>query len=317
MSIIASLLAAIVPISFYLFFLWKYDRYEPEPVGNVIKHFLWGAIGAILFGIIISSFFVIDNNFNYSTNKVTSLFGIVLVAPIVEEIGKGLFLIRSAKKNYFDNMTDGIVYGGAIGLGFGMTENFMYFLMYNNDFSNWLSIVIIRTMFSATMHAIATATFGAALALAKFSDNKTKKLLFPLFGILLAIIFHATWNFLVSSSFTYFIGILYMVGLIIIFMVVYNFSLRTEKKIILSELEEEIYKINFPREHLSIVSTSKKFRRDWINNEIRKNYALLATKLAFRKHQAKHSSGLDKEHYLADVDLFRIKLSEIIEKHIV
>ncbi len=317
MSIIASLFAAIVPISFYLFFLWKYDRYEPEPFGIVIKHFLWGAIGAIIFGVVVSSFFVTDNNFVYILDKVNSLFAIVIISPFVEEIGKGIFLVMSAKKDYFDNMTDGIVYGGAIGLGFGMTENLMYFVMYDNNFTNWLSIVIIRSIFSATMHAIATATFGATLALSKFSDSKANKIIFPLLGIILAIVFHSIWNYLVSSGFTYFIGILYMFGLITLFILVYHYSLKTEKNIILNELEEEIYKINFPREHLSIVSTSKKFRRNWINNEIRKNYALLAIKLAFRKHQAKHSSGIRKEQYLADVEMYRNKLSKIINERIV
>ena len=317
MQFIASLLAAIIPILFYLFFLWRFDRYEPEPIGIVLKHFLWGAIGAIIFGITVSSFFVTDNNFIFVSSEVTSLLAVVLIAPIVEEIGKGLFLVISAKKDYFDDMTDGIVYGGAIGLGFGMTENFMYFLMYDDNFINWLSIVIIRSIFSATMHAIATATFGAMLAKAKFTTNKSHKIILPFLGLLLAMIFHATWNFFVSGEFTYGIAILFMIVLIISFLLVYRYSLKLEKEIILAELEEEIDRINFPREHISIISTSKKFRRNWINNKIRKKYANLATKLAFRKHQVKHSSGTRKENYNADIETYRKLLADIIERHVV
>jgi len=52
----------------------------------------------------------------------------VLVAPLVEETTKGIYLFKTAKGFEIDNITDGLVYGGAIGLGFGMTENFFYFL---------------------------------------------------------------------------------------------------------------------------------------------------------------------------------------------
>ncbi len=317
MQILASLLAAAVPILFYLFILWKLDRYEPEPVGQVIKHFLWGAFGAVIFGIVVSSFFLNDNFYIYNSRNVTSTWAVVLIAPFVEEFGKGIFLLWSIKNDYFDNMTDGMVYGGAVGLGFGMTENFLYFLMYNNNFENWLSIVIIRSLFSATMHAIASATFGSMLAIGKFSLTKFKKFFLPFFGFSSAVVFHALWNYLVSSDFNYLIGISYMTILIITFLSVYRFSLLSEKKIIINELEEEIYKINFPREHLSIVSSSKKFRRNWINNTIRKKYVLLATKLAFRKYQAKHSRNLKREYYLTDVEKYRYELSEIIKEKIV
>ena len=317
MQILASLLAAVIPMLFYLFFLWKFDRYEPEPIGIVIKHFLWGAIGAVIIGIVVSSFFVTDSNFLFVNDKVKSLFAVVIIAPIVEELSKGIFLFHSSRKDYFDDMTDGIVYGGAIGLGFGMTENFMYFLMYDSNFVNWLSIVLIRSIFSATMHAIATATFGAMIAKAKFSIKKSHKIIYPVIGLLLAIVFHATWNYFVSGEFTYIFAILFMILLMISFLFVYKYSLKLEKEIILTELEEEIYKINFPREHLSIISTSKKFRRDWINNKIRKKYARLATTLAFRKHQARNSSGIRKENYVAEVETYRKLLSEIIERHVV
>lgn len=317
MSFIASLIAALVPMLFYLIFLWRMDRYEPEPFLIVAKHFLWGAFGAILFGTLVSAFFSESMERIFTNPETNTLLGAVLIAPFVEEITKGVYLLKSVKQNYFDNMTDGLVYGGAIGLGFGMTENLMYFTLYDDTFMNWLSIVFIRSMFSATMHAIATAIFGAMLGKAKFSKSWLEKILYPIFGILLAMSFHSIWNLTVSFQFSYFIGILFMFVLFIGFALVFRFSLNTEKHIIQEELEEEIANINFPREHLSIISTSKKFRRNWINSDARKEYASFATKLAFRKFQAKHSTGSNKEIYLADVKMYRERLAEIIEKDIV
>ena len=107
--------------------------------------------------------------------SLNSFIAAVIIAPFAEEIVKSAYLFNTYRKNYFDNLTDGLVYGGAIGLGFGMTENLMYFSMYNDTFTQWITIVITRSIFSAVMHAIATATVGAFLAKAKFSDESKKR----------------------------------------------------------------------------------------------------------------------------------------------
>ena len=99
-------------------------------------------------------------HFLLKNNLQLSRFGAIVVAPIVEEITKGLFLLITITNKKFDNITDGIVYGGAIGLGFGMTENFLYFVSYGESISNWIMLVIVRSLFSAVMHCVSTATLG-------------------------------------------------------------------------------------------------------------------------------------------------------------
>ena len=61
-------------------------------------------------------------------DTVAAMVGPVLVAPLVEEPCKALFLAYVIWNRHFDNMTDGFVYGAAAGLGFGMTENLLYFV---------------------------------------------------------------------------------------------------------------------------------------------------------------------------------------------
>ena len=55
MFIAASALAAIVPMTTYLFIIWWADRYDREPFKLVLKNYLWGAFGAIIFAIVWSS----------------------------------------------------------------------------------------------------------------------------------------------------------------------------------------------------------------------------------------------------------------------
>ena len=205
-----------------MIFIWRLDKYEREPFGKVVKHFLWGALGAVLLGILFSS--LLNSTFSLIVQQagITSFISAVFVAPFVEEIVKGVYLLRSYTKNYFDNLTDGLVYGGAIGLGFGMTENLLYFTTYDDTFEQWISIVITRSIFSAVMHGIATATVGAFLAKAKFTLSASKYLYF-FFGLCIAMFFHATWNFSLTFEFTYLLGILFMIFLIFTFLIIFIF----------------------------------------------------------------------------------------------
>ena len=68
----------------------------------------------------------------------TLIAAVLMIAPIVEEIAKALFLLYIISKKDFDNITDGLVYGAAIGLGFGMSENIFYFVTYGTTVENWI-----------------------------------------------------------------------------------------------------------------------------------------------------------------------------------
>ncbi len=171
MIVIFSILAAVIPMVTYLFLIWRFDRYEREPFGLVLINYFWGAVGAIILTLIFGSIVnLVIASFVKAEDKLM-YFGSVLTAPIIEEITKGFFLFLMVQNKKFDNITDGIVYGGAIGLGFGMTENLMYFIANSSSMGTWIFVVIVRTLFSAVMHCVATGTLGAFLGYAKFKKG--------------------------------------------------------------------------------------------------------------------------------------------------
>jgi len=302
--ITASAFAAVLPMFSYLLIIWWIDRYEREPFRLVLKNYLWGAIGAIIFAAawssIVSAFISI---FIKETTQLQKLETIV-VAPFVEEITKGAFLLFTIRSNKFDNITDGIVYGGAIGLGFGMTENFLYFILYGNTLVNWITIVIIRTLFSAVMHCVATATFGAFLAYSKYKKTLVK--ISSIFtGFLVAMFIHLAWNFSVSFESTTLLGFLFMIFTIVIFMLTFSISIISEKKIIYKELLGEAENGLIPYTHLSILNSSIRNKFGWVDESIRKSYINAATTLAFRKRQLRNSSGNSKSYYEEDINYYR------------
>lgn len=312
MPINASLIAAVLPMLIYLLIIWRMDKYEREPFQFLLLHFLWGAFGAIILGL--AGSFALENFTGYNDNSSTgdSLIQTILFAPISEEIAKGVFLFWSIKSRKFDNITDGLVYGGAVGLGFGMTENFTYFITYGDTLSSWIFLVVVRSGFSAVMHCIATATFGAFLGMAKFNLNSYKKLL-PVAGISLAIFFHLIWNLTVSFSSTFLIGFIFILLLIIYFFQIFRYAIKKEKNVIETELLEESELINLPKEHILILSSPLRFRQGWIEEGIRKNYFRTAIRLAFKKMQSKNSTGFKRESYDYEIEELRNRIKDYLE----
>jgi RsiW-degrading membrane proteinase PrsW (M82 family) len=302
--LIASFLAAIVPMITYLLIIWQTDRYDREPLGLVLINYLYGAVGAIIIAILGSGIISTALSLFVQNEQSMARIETIIVAPVVEEITKGFFLFLMVFNKKFDNMTDGIVYGGAIGLGFGMTENFFYFVFYAQSFNDWISIVIIRTLFSGVMHCVSTGTLGAFLGYAKFK-SKFIKITFPLYGLGIAMFIHFLWNLSVSFESTTILGFLFMIITIAIFITVFSISLLGERRVIYRELLPEAETGLIPHEHLSILNSNKRNKLGWIDESIRKLYIRAATNLAFRKMQARNSSGLSRNYYDEDIEHYR------------
>src|ERR1700688_1521570 len=91
---------SVVPMVFYLLIIWLMDRYEREPFWLVSLNFFWGSTGAIIFGIIGSlimgigvSQFIFQFANQSDAGTLNNIAGAVVVAPLVEESTKGIFLL--------------------------------------------------------------------------------------------------------------------------------------------------------------------------------------------------------------------------------
>jgi protease PrsW len=290
------------------------DKYDKEPLSLLVLHFSWGAVGAIMLGIGGSALLSIPLFFMTGDSSYKNLIQTSIIAPISEEIAKGIFLAFTVNSRKFDNITDGLVYGGAIGLGFGMTENMLYFVTYGTTITSWIYIVTIRSLFSGVMHCLSTGTLGAFLAMAKFSDNRFRNF-FPYIGFSSAILIHFSWNTLVMFENTFQFGILFMIFSILLFIFVFRLSLRNEKRIIERELAEECKEGLIPEEHLVILFSNHRFRTGWIDEEIRKLYYRNAVRLAFSKNEIKKAKGISFLYYELEIEKSREIIRKLLSKN--
>src|SRR6266478_4070774 len=197
-GLLIGLVSATIPVPLYVLLVLWIDRYESEPPWMLATAFLWGALVAVFFALVLntaSGIFVavLTNDVNAA-----EAFSAGISAPIVEESAKALILLIFffLKKDEFDGVLDGIVYAAMVGLGFAMTENIQYYgrAVMQAGGGGLTIIFIIRGALAPFSHPMFTSLTGISLGLARQSRNTIVKIITPIFGLAAAISMHSIWN---------------------------------------------------------------------------------------------------------------------------
>ncbi|MCJ2520070.1 MAG: PrsW family intramembrane metalloprotease [Candidatus Thermoplasmatota archaeon] len=189
------------------------ERFQREPWGTVFRVFAWGAVIGVVVAIILSiileaifgfiltetgrflrQFYVKLGEILEGDRNLGFLVLVVFVAPIAEELAKGLGILRV--RAHINEMEDGIVYGASSGLGFAATENLLYGAVayVAEGLGASLMIIGMRSFSSVLLHASASSAFGYGVARSRISPQP--KSILPFF--LLAVFMHGAYNFFAS-----------------------------------------------------------------------------------------------------------------------
>lgn len=300
----------------FLVVVWWLDRYDREPLWLVAFVFAWGALIATFGSLVLNEFG------GAALTRVTDPYtahaiGTIALAPLIEEPMKASVLVLVAASRAFDNATDGFVYGAAVGLGFAVTENFMYFSRYTDDFATWAMVVLIRTACSGMLHAIASSIVGAALGWARCRTLDIQVAAFAT-GLAIAMIIHLVWNALaVFAGFGMGHALLVDIALFgvefLVVLMVFLACLRGEHRMILRELRIEADGGVLPPQHVAILaSVRRRSRVGWCPAGVdQAKYIKTATRLAFRRMQCRVRG--DQHHkYRAEARALRHALREML-----
>jgi RsiW-degrading membrane proteinase PrsW (M82 family) len=193
-----SLTAAIVPTVLYGSLVVWLDRNEPESWELLGFAFLWGAVVAIFFALVLNS--AAWSIFTLASDASTGdILTAVVAAPLVEESAKGLLvlLVLVFKRRHIDGMLDGLVLGALVGLGFAMTENITYFgITYRENGADQLgALFVIRSVINGLGHAVWTSFTGAAVGWARARHGRgVLRAIVPPVGWTGAVVGHGVWN---------------------------------------------------------------------------------------------------------------------------
>lgn len=211
-------LAALLPAAALMFYIYRMDRIEKEPVKLLLLLAFFGVLSALI------SMFpeeLIDALINDVTDEgaLRSVLSAFLCAACVEE-GAKLILLRlgSWKNRAFNYKFDGIVYAVFVGVGFAAFENLLYFS--DSD----LVTISSRTLLSLPGHmcfaVVMGLYYGKAKACEAAGDKKGRKENFRK-AYLFPVLFHGIYDacLFVGSTLT---TILFLVFVAVFFITVFK-----------------------------------------------------------------------------------------------
>lgn len=198
LGVLLVLTLATIPVPVILWGYWWLDRVEPEPWRYKIAAFVWGGVVAVVIALALSWVAAYRLGLSESVQ-------IAVVAPIVEELAKGLFLFLTLlrARRVIDGVLDGLILSGLAALGFAFVENIGYYAVAYFEVaeetpfhgaSGATGVFFIRGVFSPFAHPLFTSAIGIAMGLAVSQRSRIAQWLTVATGTVISIVLHALWN---------------------------------------------------------------------------------------------------------------------------
>lgn len=207
-------LLSVVPALAIAGYIWYIDVTEREPLSLLVATFVLGVLFA-MFAAVINAMGVVPFTAAGALLEavtpaeeatasliVLTLFFFLVVGPIEEAVKLLAIRLHAYRSPRFDAVINGAVYGAAAGLGFATIENALYIARGLEPGLEGLELigpggeVAIGRALAGPGHVLYSSIAGFYLGLAKFNPDRAGPLVVK--GILIAAVFHALYNTLVS-----------------------------------------------------------------------------------------------------------------------
>lgn len=190
LPLLVSAFAAAISFPLLIWFFFWLDRWEPEPARYRWAALVWGGSAAVLIGA--------GAQFILLAFTRSDFWLAVVMAPLSEELAKGLFLVLLLwlRRPQLHGVVDGIVYACLAGIGFAFTEDVLYYAsaLADGGTTELAALVIVRGIFSPFAHPLFSAAIGIGIGVSVTSRSPQIRFLAPVLGYLVAVLLHATWN---------------------------------------------------------------------------------------------------------------------------
>lgn len=321
LALLWAALLSLIPLAILRFL----DRREPESRWLYLIALLWGAVIAtgIALPLNMAIFHLVEAYLKVNPGLQAMLgenaaftIGAPIAGPLDEEITKGLgvLLLFWFLKSEFDNVRDGFIYGALIGIGFNLFESALYVAQ---DYMKWgfapwgIELGTRHSLLGFAGHPLFTGLFGMFLGLARQTTRPWLHYAAPIIGWLLGYTAHFLFNvqglisalrgdpvsapptedvnFLMAWLLFGFIKDLPLIPIIIVAIVMLWRSGVWERRVIQTELADEIGTLITPEEYESI-KRDRLFKTRRIAGYSRRRAAAIVKaqdELAFRKWRVK------------------------------
>ncbi len=194
-------------------------RQDREPLRWIGMAFLWGAFGAGLISRFVNTSVLVSLLNSGADRGESSFLGTLILAPVVEEFTKGLFLVFLVSRRRVVGLSEGLLYGLVVGLGFASAENVVqagHLAVSSGELAMW-NALLTRTLATALLHGASAGIFGAMLGYSRGVEKRLRGF-FVFNGFVLASAVHGYWNALASARGAHLAGLID--GVLAIYLVV-------------------------------------------------------------------------------------------------
>ena len=210
-----------------LCYLWL-DRWEPEPPRLLIMAFLWGASVAVLLSVIFEQ---VLHTAIEGPGQEPGFTTMAIVAPVVEEAAKGLFLVlmmTGRRRNELNTLTDCLVYAGFTAVGFAWLENIFY-IAGGENLATSLATAVMRLVMGPFAHPLFTTFTAIGVYYALKQRSAMAKAGALLLGYLAAVLMHALWNGSALLGSTTYLGV-YVVWMMPVFALAITLAVMSRRR---------------------------------------------------------------------------------------
>lgn len=219
------ILLSILPVILFLFFLFLLDSFK-----LVVKKLL---LFSLIWGIGSAGIAYMLNNIILETSTLTFEVFSRYIAPWIEESIKSIIIFILISRKQVGFFIDAAIYGFAIGTGFALSENLVYFY---STFEYDLIVSVIRGFGTAMMHGGCTAMIAVLLVSAKNIERYFLKN--SVLAILSASVLHSVYNHFYINPLLQTIGVIVVIP--VIFIVIFRKSERQLQHWLEIEFSSEI-----------------------------------------------------------------------------
>ena len=188
MNLFWLLVVSFVPGLLWVYFFYRKDKYDPEPIGLVLKSFLYGILAvfpAVLFEYPFSKIIA------QPPNLFVLLLLTILVIGLVEEVMKYVVIRYTVyKSDEFNEVVDGIIYMVSAALGFAAFENLLYSSVLG------FKVGLIRAFITSLVHASFSGILGYYLGRSKLEERPNLVYI----GLVQVVLLHSLYDFLVMGG---------------------------------------------------------------------------------------------------------------------
>ena len=201
--IIAAFAGGLLPALAWLWFWRREDSVHPEPRRLIALAFLAGMVAvAVVIPMekFAASYISSQQIWILAAASTTTLTFIVWSA--LEEIIKYVMAkLTVLRRRDDDEPIDPVIYMVTVALGFAAAENTLFLLSPLSGDSLLQTVLTgnLRFVGATLLHVLSSAVIGAAIGISFYKPRRTKHL-FVAVGVILAILLHSTFNFLILNT---------------------------------------------------------------------------------------------------------------------